>query len=109
MLLRLAGVSDADIVADYAHTADNIEPILAELRARAEGKWDVSVLSRYWRSDAATMERFLAHLDEHYGGVEAYLLAAGLSQSELQRVKQRLTHADETSDEIAAVVVAGSS
>lgn len=92
MLLKLAGVDDADIVADYAETGGNIEPVLATLRARAVANdWDVARLSRYWRSDAATMQRFLHHLETRHRGVAAYLSAAGLSDAQLQAVQLRLT------------------
>jgi len=92
MLLKLANVSDADIIADYAETGSHIGPVLTALRARAEANnWDVERLSRYWRSDASTMEQFLMHLEADYGGVASYLTSAGLSSSDLAAISQRLT------------------
>jgi protein-tyrosine phosphatase len=92
MLLKLAGVSDADIVADYAETSLHIGPVLDALRARAEAAgWDVARMSRYWRSDATTMERFLAHIETAHGGVAAYLQASGLHPAELEVIRHRLT------------------
>ena len=91
LLLKLAGVADADIVADYAETACHIGPVLAalEMRARARGA-DVARLSRYWGSDAVTMQRLLEHLETRHGGVVAYLSAAGLTAAELRSLRLRL-------------------
>ncbi len=91
LLLKLAGVADADIVADYAETARHIGPVLAALesRARARGA-DVARLSRYWGSDGATMQRLLEHLETRHGGIIPYLSAAGLTAAELQALQLRL-------------------
>jgi protein-tyrosine phosphatase len=92
MLLKLAGVTDGDVVADYVETGGHIGPVLAALRVRAEANgWDVARMSRYWRSDAETMERFLAHLQARHGGAAAYLAAAGLTEPQLQAIQLRLT------------------
>jgi hypothetical protein len=36
------------------------------------------------------MLALLAYLERQYGGVQEYLLATGLSQSELEQVRERL-------------------
>jgi len=37
------------------------------------------------------MHEVLGHLRQRHGGVEAYLLAAGVSQQNLSRIRERLT------------------
>lgn len=94
MLLRLAGVDGAAIVADFVETGRHIGPVLDGLRARAEANgWDVTRLSRYWRSDARTMEDFLDHLERVHGGVETFLRDAGLDDAALERIRGRLLDA----------------
>ncbi|MCA2013718.1 tyrosine-protein phosphatase [Cereibacter sphaeroides] len=99
LMLRLAGVPDAQIVADYAETGRHIGPVLERLRARAVAhQWDLALLSRYWRSEAETMHGFLAALDDRHGGAEGYLSDAGLTPSEQRALRLRLTRPhDETS------------
>ncbi|NUR09654.1 MAG: tyrosine-protein phosphatase [Nocardioidaceae bacterium] len=87
MLLALADVPREAIVADYvlSETMLRLEELFAtldaETRARAE---------RFARSAPETIEAFLDRLDAAHGGAEAYLRAAGLTDAELARVRDRL-------------------
>jgi protein-tyrosine phosphatase len=90
LLLGVAGVDDAQIAADYALSeaalADERAAALAaapddEARARIERGYDAS---------AETMLATLAHLEARHGGAEAYLVRAGLSDADLQRIRERL-------------------
>lgn len=95
LMLRLAGVPDAAIVADYAETGRHIGPVLERLRARAVAhQWDLALLSRYWRSEAETMHGFLAALDDRHGGAEGYLTGAGMTPAELGALRRRLLGTD---------------
>jgi len=63
LLLKVAGVADDVIAADYARTAPGV---------------------------AATMINTLNHLRARYGGAEPYLLASGVEEWQLTAVRQRL-------------------
>jgi protein tyrosine/serine phosphatase len=90
LLLSLVGVSESDIAADYALSeaalaAERVAALAAapdpEARARIERGYD---------SRAETMLATLAHLRTRHGGAEAYLARAGLSASDVQRIRERL-------------------
>ena len=91
LLLMLAGVGEADIVADYALTATLAAPMLDRLRAAAQQRAvDMTHLNLVLASDAATMQAMLAHLHDAHGGILAYCQAIGLSSAELDRLVSRL-------------------
>ena len=87
-VLRLAGVPDAAIAADYALTLEQRRPIyerlLAEKGEAGLGFWDRLNMT------ADQMMATLAYVDERYGGMERYLLDAGLSVEDMARVRARL-------------------
>ncbi|WP_430253409.1 tyrosine-protein phosphatase [Neorhizobium sp. DAR64872/K0K18] len=90
MLLATAGVSHADIVADYALTA-SAEGLIAQLRARSLAAGiDADHVERMLASDAVTMEAFLACLDAAHGGIAAYLERIGLNAAEIDALTDRL-------------------
>jgi protein-tyrosine phosphatase len=90
LLLGLLGVDDDQIAADYALSeaalADERAAALAgapddEARARIERGYDAS---------AETMLATLAHLRRRHGSAEAYLVRAGLSGADIERIRERL-------------------
>lgn len=87
-LLRLAGVPDAAIADDYALTLQRRRPVYEQLVAeRGEaglGFWDRLNMT------ADQMLATLAYVDERYGGLEAYLRAAGLPDEAMVRLRARL-------------------
>jgi protein-tyrosine phosphatase len=90
LLLSLATVSKDDIAADYALTA-SAEGLIANLRARAlSAGGDADHIERMLASDAGTMLTMLDHLDRRHGGIQAYLAAIGLGESEIARLNDRL-------------------
>lgn len=90
LLLKLAGVSDEDIVADYALTAQS-RPLIERLRRRAlAGGGDPAHVERVLASDAATMRAMLDHLAAMHGGVVSYLDRHGLGAAARQRLVERL-------------------
>ena len=90
MLLALSDVSDGDIAADYALTA-SAHRLIDQLRTRAlAAGGSPEHVERMLASDAATMQTFLAHLDTAHGGIEAYLLAIGLTAIEIAALRDRL-------------------
>jgi protein-tyrosine phosphatase len=92
LLLGLVGVPAETIAADYAMTAELLrsreqawlDSCPPEERAERE-----AMIARY-APTAEVMREVLAGLDERHGGVEAYLLEAGVSRDDLDRLRHRL-------------------
>jgi protein-tyrosine phosphatase len=95
LALDAAGVERTTIVADYLATAERIDAIVARLlrsplyRDELEGHD-----SRRHAPLPGAIERVLDLVDERHGGSAAWLLANGLDESELWRLRRRLS-ADE--------------
>lgn len=90
LLLALAGVSNTDIIADYALTA-SAEGLIEQLRARALSLGTApDHVERILASDGTTIETFLAHLDKVHGGVRAYLDEIGLTPADVAALRDRL-------------------
>ena len=91
LLLGLAGVEAADIVDDYAQTAERIAPIVAEITAGAVARGaDPESFQRLLASDPATMTATLAFIEAEFGSVPAYLSLIGLEASTITRLRNRL-------------------
>jgi protein-tyrosine phosphatase len=92
LLLTLVGVPAQTVAADYAMTAELLRPRELEWlgacppEERAERE---AMLARY-APTAEVMLEVLQKLTERYGGVEAYLLEAGVSPEDLDRLRERL-------------------
>lgn len=89
LLLRLAGVPDNLIVADYAQSQVNL---LRHTPDKPAGPSDEPV--SFWERPTATadmMEIMLHHIDSTYGSVEGYLQFTGLKQQEIGQLG-RLLH-----------------
>ena len=89
LLLSLAGVSPETIAADYAESQERLWPLYEKLVAEAGGEDKAD----FWLKPTATAEMMhttLSHLDTKYGSVRNYLMAAGLSPTELAQLQQRL-------------------
>ena len=92
LLLRLAGVRLDAIGEDYAVTAVNLEPSTSEWipaidgRGRARAKWREARRTRLptrWCASCDEIER-------RYGDVASYLRAAGLTDEQIERLRERL-------------------
>ena len=95
LVLAVAGVAAADVAADYAVSDGYLQPWYEEQLRRAPDAAARRRLARFLRSalNAArpeTMLATLAHLDRHHGGPEAYLAAAGLTETELAGIRRPL-------------------
>jgi protein-tyrosine phosphatase len=92
LLLGAVGVRAATIAADYAMTAELLRPREQEWLAglppeeRAERE---AMVARY-APTAEVMLAVLAGLTERFGGVEPYLLEAGVSRADLERLRERM-------------------
>ncbi len=90
LLLRLAGASIDEIAADYGLSEANLN---AGPRTWIESAPDETVRRQrefMQQTPPAAMARTLVELDERWGGVRAYLRAAGLSDAQLERLEARL-------------------
>jgi len=90
LLLALAGVEDEAIAEDYALTSACIAPIMDELR---EGRPQAVAAEQYepfLESDPAHMHNMLRHLEDRYGGAESYLRSIGLTDEQIERLKEKL-------------------
>jgi protein tyrosine/serine phosphatase len=94
LALAVAGVSDNEIADDYALTEHAMDQIMEEWLAHIgageserERQWAMAMPSREAMLDT------LAYLHEHYGGAESYLLGAGMTSDQLQRLRARLIDA----------------
>ncbi|RLT45363.1 MAG: tyrosine-protein phosphatase [Chloroflexi bacterium] len=92
LLLGLVGVPDEEIVADYAASEEQLWPLYRQWEAQFAGD-PVKLAWLYSKTPVSppeVMGAVLEHLRNRYGGVRAYLLGAGLSETELARIEDRL-------------------
>lgn len=91
LTLSAVGASDEDIADDYALTMLVIEPLIADwldIMSDQEDERDrLRVLAEPRRE---AMLDTLAHLRQHYGSAEEYLLGAGMTADQLARLRERL-------------------
>jgi protein tyrosine/serine phosphatase len=90
LLLRLAGVSVADIAADYGLSAENIKPLWQVWVEDAGDENERELRRRLSASPAEAMAQVLETLERERGSVREYLLDAGASDKDLDHVVARL-------------------
>lgn len=89
--LEVAGVTREAIVADYVQTGERLDHILARLRASPTYAADLDTRPPdSHRPRAATMERFLAVVDEQHGGPLGWLARHGWSTDDSTALRTRL-------------------
>jgi protein tyrosine/serine phosphatase len=89
--LSEVGVRRADIIEDYALSAERIHEIFARLRASntyADDLADATVDKHAPRD--STMEELLAAIDKVHGGVPAWLRKHGWTDADAARLRERL-------------------
>ncbi len=90
LLLKLAGVSNEIIAEDYAVTDQYIKPLNDEWLRNMSDPRERERFTHELEIVHSTMLGVLSYLDEKYGGVEAYLRGAGVSEEKIARIKERL-------------------
>jgi protein tyrosine/serine phosphatase len=90
LLLRLAGVSLDEVGADYAASAENLEPRNAEWLASAPDDRERGRRAKLSATPAEGMVRAVREIESRYGDVASYLRAAGLDDDEVERLENRL-------------------
>jgi protein-tyrosine phosphatase len=93
LLLRLAGVPGAEVAADYAESQLRLRLLHLQAIAEAGGEDKLGFWSRPTVTPE-TMLAMLAHLQDRYGGAAAYLRQAGLMDSEMRQMRNRLLPPD---------------
>ncbi len=89
LLLRLAGVPNEVVAADYAESQERLWPLYEKIVEEAGGEDKVG----FWAKPTVTDEMMLMmlnHVDEKYGGVAGYLKTAGLSTVEIEQLRNIL-------------------
>jgi protein-tyrosine phosphatase len=90
ILLRLAGVDHETIGADYAVTADNLRPRWETWLREARDEEERAKLEKLAQTPAGAMTRVMGEIERRYGDVAAYLRAAGLTDDQVGRLRERL-------------------
>ncbi len=94
LLLDLIGVDRATIVHDYALTDIYLEPLRESFRDFARGAGiDMVQYEHMISCRPEYIEAFLDHLYDRYGGARSYLLASGMTQEQLDAIREELTEA----------------
>lgn len=95
LLLDLAGVPGETIAEDYALTAEYLRPLDEDWLTNGPGDREerVSQLARL-APRAEVMAEVLSHLGERYGGIEPYLLGAGVAPKDIERIRARLVESE---------------
>jgi protein-tyrosine phosphatase len=90
-LLSTLGVSDTDIVADYAKSAPYTNGIYERLNSSPETTAFANLFPRYfWDADPASMAKLLSSLKNEYGSAEAYLKVNGADEILVKRLETAL-------------------
>jgi protein tyrosine/serine phosphatase len=90
-LLDLAGVGRETIAGDYALSDECLRPRDEEFLLNGPGdRAERERVLEKFKVRAEVMLEALQHLDEHHGGVEAYLRQGGVSPQDIDRLRRRL-------------------
>ncbi len=91
MALSAVGVPRDEVVADYVATGERIELILDRLRASPTYAADIDNIPAHEHDPRPEiMEKFLARLDEEYGGPRGWLASHGFGDSDVERLRAKL-------------------
>jgi protein-tyrosine phosphatase len=90
LLLRLAGVSRADIGHDYSLSAANLAGTLDAWLATAPDDAERQRRLKLSTTPASAMSRVIEEIEERHGSVAGYLQAGGLRREQIERLRDRL-------------------
>lgn len=90
LVLDVVGVQPDAIADDYASSGPNLASVLEEWIEDAPDEEERRLRRRIGSAPRQAMLDVLAELDACHGGAAGYLLAAGTSEVELERVRARL-------------------
>jgi protein-tyrosine phosphatase len=88
LLLRLLGVDDAEIVADYLRTSAAVPRIVERFRSWPHyAEHMASVPSEVYDIDERTITGFLSWLDTAHGGAVGWARARGIADADIARLR----------------------
>jgi protein-tyrosine phosphatase len=90
LALSVAGVPEEEIVADYYLTQSRLAQWLEEQLAEEPDAAKHPEMIEFRDTRAESIVAILRHLDEKYGGPEAYLRHGGLTDEDLNKLRARL-------------------
>ena len=90
LALSIAGVPAQSVAADYAFLDDCMRDHFAEQLALINDPNERSQLAESFTARPETMLAVLQHLEDQYGGAEAYLRQGGLGDNQLYALRARL-------------------
>jgi protein tyrosine/serine phosphatase len=90
LLLRLAGVGLGAIGDDYSLSADNLAPLSEQWLAEATDEAEREKRRRLAHTPAEAMVSVVEEIERRYGDVASYLRAAGLTDAQVERLRERL-------------------
>lgn len=89
--LSAVGVDHEEIVDDYARTREDLDAMFLQLRRLPAYEERLNALpEESLTAEPRSMQLFLAHLEERYGGAREYLTGAGVDEPTLTRLEQNL-------------------
>jgi protein-tyrosine phosphatase len=91
LVLRLAGVSIADVAADYALSEHNLRSEASEWIEMAATQEERSRRERRSHTPPEAMIGVLEELERRYGHVAGYLRAGGAPERVLEKMRKRIT------------------
>jgi protein-tyrosine phosphatase len=94
LLLDLVGVPHETITEDYSLTASCIAPIMEELRSERPPTVHAEIYETFLGCDPVNMMNMLSHLEIRYGNSEHYLYSIGISEAQIQALKEQLLKAE---------------
>lgn len=91
LLLGAGGVGTEAIVADYAATGERMAAVIARLETASIFAGMAAALPAFtFDAHPETMRRFLAHLEQTWGGPAGWLTAQGVAGDEIERWQHTL-------------------
>jgi protein-tyrosine phosphatase len=92
LLLGLAGVADADIIADYCISEVFLRPVYEVLAKNfmEVGGSEVDIDDPVFKTEPSNMAAFLRHVHTNYGGVVPYLASCGVGSGAIDTLRCRL-------------------
>jgi protein tyrosine/serine phosphatase len=90
LLLHIAGVQRPAISADYAQSEVRLRTRELEWLARAESEEERAIIRDRSRTPAEAMLGVFEKLDQRFGSVDDYLRAAGATDADFERIRERL-------------------
>ena len=92
LLLSLAGVSDDEIIEDYARSAELLEPLWDTWKPRFDEEGiDEDLARRMMGSERQDMADTLAYIRSRWGSAEGYLIDIGVDDETRRTLVTRLT------------------